>query len=457
VKKFTSYIFAAAAFLTSTAFAGDDHPHRTITISGECRSCELARENLYGAEILGALFVEANFDDANLNNSVIIETQFLESDLNRTDFSNSRLSGVVFRGSALNGAIFSGSHGERVGFDGADLSQSDLSRAMMILANFNASNLSNANLTEGQFYNARFNGATLNGTNFMAALLPGAVFRNSTGQGVIFVNSDLRGADFSGAELVEADFEGAVLHGARFEGTILIDVRGLSAESLTGACRNAQSQLPETIELMECSERPSTTGPQGNSQTTIQFSVRQGSIEQPNGAVTQRTDNTIRLDLIRNEQMRVVMEFEAAREALANTRELLVETQTQINSAESVMQEALLAETEEQMQSTIEIETQLSEQRHALVEQILSNPELLRAVRGSGERLIFVDDPRGQFSGPGRAPSIVVDGNRYQLNGRYQWVLDMPVPPPPPDVEGVFIETPGPKGPGELLTPSEDD
>lgn len=457
MKIFTSYLFAAAAFLTSTAFAGDDHPHRTITISGECRGCELAHENLYGAEILGALFVEANFDDANLNQSVIVESRFIDSVFNRTDFSRSRLSGVLFQGSTLEGAIFSGAHGERVRFDSTDLSSADLTQAMMILANFTASNLSDADFTAARLFNTRFDGATLDRTDFTATRMPSAIFRNSMGRDIIFVGADLRGADFSGAELVEANFEGAILHGARFEGTILIDARGLSAEALSGACRDAESQLPEALELMECSDRPAAANNQGNIRTTIQFSVRQGSINQPNGAVSHRVDNDIRLELIRNEQLRAVREFEIARETLEISRQEIAEAIAQAEAADMDIQESMLAETEEQIRAAQELEEQLEQQRDALENAMRDNPEILRVVRGSAERLMFLDDTREPVADPERMRAIVVDGNRYQLNGRYRWMLDRPNPPMPPSPVIIDEETLGPKAPDDELTLSEND
>ena len=82
MKKAAFHILAGVLALAgATTQADDSHPHRTITISGECRSCELARENLYGAEILGASFIEANFDDTQFNHAVIVESRFIGSSL----------------------------------------------------------------------------------------------------------------------------------------------------------------------------------------------------------------------------------------------------------------------------------------------------------------------------------------------------------------------------------------
>lgn len=448
------HILAVFVFLTGNALAGDPHPHRTITISGECRSCELARENLYGAEILGALFIEGNLDGTNLNQSVIVETRFMGSDLNRTDFTRARLSGVLFHGSSLQGAIFSRSRGERVRFDASDLTGADLSQSLMILASFLEADLSGTNLTAARLFHARFDGATLTEADFTGARIPGAILRGVQGHAVRFTGADLRGADLSGAHLVDADFEGADLSGARFSGTILIDVRGLTAEAVRNACRDAESRLPDGLELTDCADFPLSETTNRPSQA-LTFTVTRDRV---NEAVqtNRREGNVIRLELIREEQERAIAEFEATRDALIATRQAIVEAQEMARRANTEVRGHELG-TERHVQEAGAAEAELQRHQAIIVEQLRSNPDLLQIVQGSGERLIFREDAEARRAGPADSPSVIVDGNRYQLNGRYRWVFEMPVPPASPAEPAPVIEPLGPKGPGDAQTLAEND
>ncbi|WP_161539419.1 pentapeptide repeat-containing protein [Hyphobacterium indicum] len=453
MKRFVFYILAGVGFLTGSAFAGDTHPHRTITISGECHSCELARENLYGAEILGALFIDANLDDTNLNQSLIVETRFMGSELNRTDFTRARLSGVLFHGSSLHGAIFARARGERVRFDSSDLSGADLSHSLMILANFMNADLSEADLTSARLFNARFDDATLTGANFSQVRIPGAVLRGVQGHSVRFTGADMRGVDMSGAELTEADFEGADLNGARLSGTVLIDVRGLTPSSLRNACRDAESRLPEGLELVECSELPLATG--NATPRTVTFAVTRDRL--PEATQSNRpSENVIRLELIREEQERAVAEFEGTRDALAATRQAIAEAQAMAMRANAEVREDVLQETARSLQEVEAAEAELRRQQEIMVEQLRNNPDLLRIVQGRGERLIFRDGNDAPEAAGSRGPSVIVDGNRYQLNGRYRWVFEMPVPPEAPSEPATAIDPLGPKGPGDTPAAEND-
>lgn len=448
------HILAVFGLLTGNAFAGDPHPHRTITISGECRSCELARENLYGAEILGAFFIEANLDDTSLNQSVIVETRFVGSELNRTDLTRARLSGVVFHNSSLQGAIFSRSRGERVRFDASDLSGADLSQSLMILASFLEADLSGTDLTAARLFHARFDGATLSGADFTGARIPGAILRGVQGHAVRFADADLRGVDLSGAHLVDADFEGADLSGARFSGTILIDVRGLTPEAVRNACRDAESRLPAGLELTDCTDLPMTETANSPSQT-LTFTVTRDRVRE--GAETNRREgNVLRLELIREEQERAIAEFEATRDALIAARQAITETQEMTRRVNTEMRGHDLG-TERQMQEAGAAEAELQRHQAIIVEQLRSNPDLLRIVQGSGERLIFRDDAEAHTTGTGNSPSVIVDGNRYQLNGRYRWVFEMPLQQVSPAEPASALNPHAPKGPGEAQTLAEND
>ncbi|WP_394692045.1 pentapeptide repeat-containing protein [Hyphobacterium sp.] len=455
MKIFTFSLLALFGLLAGSAFAGDDHPHRTITISGECRSCELARENLYGAEILGAVFIDANFDGANLSQSAIIETRFMGSQLNEAHFNRSRLSGVIFHGSSLQGADFSQARGERVHFDASDMADADLNHSLMILASFVETDLSRVDFSSARLFNARFDAAILDETNFTDARLPGAILRNSRGQNVFFVGADMRGADLSGAHLTEANFEGANLNGARLAGAILLDVRGLTPEAVQDACRDAESRLPEGLELSDCSEFPVSSTTSGERPQTVTFTISQRRISEASPAAP-RGDGVIRLELIREEQARAVAEFESAREALEITRRAVAEAQAASRHMDADIREEMLQEAERRMEEVEAAEEELQQQRAIVIEQLRNNPDLLRLVRNSGERLVYREDA-DIGSGNATSGSVIVDGNRYQLNGRYRWVFEMPAPPTPPEPPESSADPLGPKGPGTLPQVADED
>jgi uncharacterized protein YjbI with pentapeptide repeats len=453
VKKITLSLLALFGLLAGSALAGDEHPHRTITISGECRSCELARENLYGAEILGALFVDADFDGANLTQSVIVESRFMGSQLNAADFTRSRLSGVIFHGSSLQGADFSHSRGERVRFDASDMADADLTRSLMILASFIETDLSRADFSSARLFNARFDAAILDEADFTDARLPGAILRNSHGHNVFFVGADMRGADLSGAHLTEANFEGANLSGARLAGAILIDVRGLTPDAVQDACRDAESRLPEGLELSDCGELPMEAASSGNRPQTLTFTVSQRRINEASAAAP-RGDGVVRLELIREEQARAIAEFEVTREALEMTRRAIAEAQVATQHADAEIREEMMQAAERRMEEVEAAEAELQQQRALIVEQLRDNPDLLRVVRNSGERLVYREDA-DIISGNANSGSVVIDGNRYQLNGRYRWVFEMPAPPSAPSRPEAPVDPLGPKGPGEMPETSD--
>jgi uncharacterized protein YjbI with pentapeptide repeats len=446
VKQITTHILASflLAAASGGALAGDDHPHRTITISGQCHSCDLARENLYGAQIVGASLIEANFDDTNLNHAVIVESRFIGSSLTRADFATSRLSGVMFQESDMQDSVFVNMHGERLRFDGSNLTGADLSGALMILANFMETDLTGTTFANARLFNSRFDGATMNEADFSHARMPGVLLRGAEGENVIFTRANLRGADLSGARFVRADFSGANLQGARLAGTVLIEVEGLTAEALRDACRTASSELPDGIELNDCHDRPedNVRRPERSSlRVWVTTGGEDGVTILPNGG------GTVLVEEIREEQRRAIAEFELRREALAETRRALAAAESRLRDSglEREQFEELEAEIAEELRDVEEIELELRDQQAELMERVRGNPEELQTVERMGERLIFSEYPGRQVMIEGN-PSIVVDGNRYRLSGRYEWVYDLPVE-----------DRLGPKGPGSPEAPPAPD
>ncbi len=432
------------------AQAGDQHPHRTITISGHCHSCDLARENLYGAEIMGAVFIDASLNSTNLNRSTVVESRFIGSDLNDTDFSHARLSGVLFQESSLHDVILSHAHGERLRFDGSELAGAEIDGALLVLANFMSADLTGANFTGSRLFHARFDGARLDQADFTRTRMPRAVLRGVTGHNISFVEVDLRGADLTGAQIEGGDFTGAMLQGAKLANIILIDPIGLSPDMLYGACRTAESQLPEGFDLMDCSERSARqeTRPRPRPSPGWRFTITADGIERNITAVPGRAED-LRLDVIRAEQARAVAEYEAMRGALAATREAVAEAQAVAENLDEEIRRELEAEIAVGIERSEQMEAELREREALLVETIENNETVLRLIRHSGERLIYRDSRNGPGTNA-NMPSIVVDGHRYRLNGRYEWVVDIPLSPE----QAEELE---PKAPDEAAVPGPPD
>lgn len=431
----------SAVWLTFSAAAvsGDDHPHRTITISGHCHSCDLAHENLFGAEIMGAVFIEANLNETRLNRSVLVETRFLESELNQTDFRQARLSGVLFQESSLHNAIFNQVHAERVRFDGSELIDAELNDAVLVLANFMSADLSGANFIGSRLFHARFDGAELDRTDFTRARLPRANLRGIHGENAKFIEADLRGADLSDAYLISVDFTGAALHGARLADTVIVNAIGLTSDALQGACQTEDSELPQGIQLDTCHAQLQRNV-QRPARPTVRFTVNTNGVEREIALTPDRSE-AVRLEMIRAEQARVIAEFEAMRGALATSREAVAEARTMAREAEADLRVDIQAEIEAEIRRSAEIESQLRESEATLIEALNDNEDVLRLIRESGERLVFIDG-QGTAGTVSDGPSIIVDGNRYQLNGRYEWVVDIPMwssqpsgPKSPPEPE----------------------
>lgn len=446
MKEIASHILAGLCLLgiSTAAQAGDNHPHRTITISGQCQSCDLARENLYGAEIIGATFIASDLTNANLNHSVVVESRFIGSTLNQADFTNSRLSGVMFQESELEDATLVRLHGERLRFDGSIMVGADLTESLLILANFMEADLTNATFLRTRLFNSRFDGATLDDADFTSASLPGAILRGAEGRDVIFTGADMRGVDLSDAHFVRADFSGAMLQGARLEGTIMIEVIGLTPDALRDACASTASQLPDGIELRDCSETSQRVVTVREPRRPLRFTFSSGGPDQ-NILIEREVENVQRLTEIRAEQARAVAEFEAMRLSIIESRRAMAEAESILRDAaiDAEVREEIAAEIEEEMREVEEMESELRIREADFADRMRTNPDVLRLVRQSGERLVFVDEDANRVI-ERNGPSVVVNGNRYQLNGRYEWVFEMPAADPL-----------GPKAPGEAPEPPE--
>lgn len=141
------------------------------------------------------------------------------------------LAGLDLTAVYLQGAILDGAD-----FTGAELIATDLGKAKLAKANFSKSFLPFAQLKnvhaagaimkEALLYFARAEDADfteISGqqSNWQAATLRGAVFRDADLRGASFLMADLRGADFTGADLRGAFFIGTLIDGAKFDRALI--------------------------------------------------------------------------------------------------------------------------------------------------------------------------------------------------------------------------------------------
>ena len=279
--------------------------------------------------------------------------------------------------------------------------------------------LTNAQFVRTRLFNSRFDGATLDGADFTSANLPGAILRGAEGRDVIFTGADMRGVDMSGAHFVRADFTGARLQGARLEGTILIEVIGLTPDALVDACATANSQLPEGVELRDCGEAPQRTRIASEPRRPLRFSFSTSGPDQ-NVFIAREAENVQRIEEIRAEQARTVAEFEAMRRSIMETRRAMAEAETILRDVDLdvEMREEIAAEIEEELRDIEELESELLGREAEFADRMRDNRDVLRLVRQSGERLIFVDED-GDRVVERYGPSV--DRQRQSLSA--QWPL----------------------------------
>lgn len=247
-------LIAATATLSGPALAGtgDQHPHRRLSISGECNECDFSGQNLSGAVIVGAHFSDTDFSHAEMPGVQLHECNFTDSDFTGVEMPNSRFSGVNFTDTTFDSATLVDGHGERVSFRSARLSDADLSNIRIVVADFSDADLSRTVFSAAQIYQARFVNTELDRTVFRGARLQRADFTEATGRGTQFAGADLRGAIFRRVELRRADFTGAQLDYADFSGADLKGSRGLNQDQIANACGDQETELPSGLELVSC-------------------------------------------------------------------------------------------------------------------------------------------------------------------------------------------------------------
>jgi len=184
----------------------------------DIRTIDLARANLIGAILSGAILRKADLTGAILRKADLTGANLSGADLAGADLAFADLTGATLAGATLVRAILSG----------AILRKADLTGANLTFANLTGANMGPRDDSDVKFVSARdterLRGANLTGADLAFADLTGAGLT-----GAILTDADLTGAKLRGAYLTGADLTGAIL--------IDVDLDGVDFASadLTGA------------------------------------------------------------------------------------------------------------------------------------------------------------------------------------------------------------------------------
>ncbi len=247
-----STLCAAALAGPASGALGEQGPHRSLVIGGDCVECTFEGANLAGAQFLGGDFRGANFDSAEL-----LGARLIDLNLESANFHNASLIEAHFANTDLSGANLEDVQLDRSRFHQTDLAAANLTDVTMNEAVLFVADLSGAELKDvsansavfrqvvfdaarardAQFTNAHFNGSSMSGADLRRVNFSGAIIEN---------------VDLSGADLRETNFENARLSSVNLSGADLRNAGGLTQQSLSYACGSNVRGLPDGVELSSC-------------------------------------------------------------------------------------------------------------------------------------------------------------------------------------------------------------
>ncbi len=193
----------------------------------------LARTDLEGATLGGAVLEKADLRRANLD----------DVDAREADFAGARLNGATLTHANLAGADLESANLRQTNLRGADLSESPMADADLTGADLDNVDLRNANLDGSILFRVSMRGANARGAHLRSADLSEAVARKAD-----FANADLTRADLDESDFRSANFENAILWGASLRGADFRGSRLLQAD-LRGARYDRRTQWPDGFEL----------------------------------------------------------------------------------------------------------------------------------------------------------------------------------------------------------------
>lgn len=207
-----------------------------LTLSGECRNCDLSSRNISRLSLHGANYTGSNFTGSNLSGGELTKTDLSGAQFARAYLMRTSGEKIVMRQARFTDAVLIEARFIHSDISGADLRHADLSRGTFHGSDFSESVLEN---TEAQ--NADFTGA-----NLSLAKMGYGHFQNA-----IFNDATMKFTDFGRANVSNASFENTNLTGAdlRF-------VRGLTQDQIVTACGSPSTRLPlSTMTLKPCKTR----------------------------------------------------------------------------------------------------------------------------------------------------------------------------------------------------------
>ncbi|MEO9968357.1 MAG: pentapeptide repeat-containing protein [Hyphomonadaceae bacterium] len=239
MKKLTSLSLIAALALSASAFgvsaAHADGASRVTwkpSYAGSCEDCSLVGRQMLYSDLSSARYSRADLSHASLFGSVADSAEFGGVTGRYADFSQTNLNNAQLSAATLTNARFVGAQANGANFSGAQLDFSAFSEAMLIGAN-----LTDVSATHMNAAGADFSAANATGANFDYANLRQAIFDGAQLQGASFAQCDLTGARFRDARLAAANLSNA---------------KNVEKADFTGACRSADTQLPNGLVLRPC-------------------------------------------------------------------------------------------------------------------------------------------------------------------------------------------------------------
>jgi uncharacterized protein YjbI with pentapeptide repeats len=170
------------------------------------QNVDFSNTDLENADFGFANINGGNFNDASLKNSVfsratIISSDFSSADLTNVDLSTATITNTKFTNTTLSNSNFFGASLSNIHFDGANLENSVFENSFLSYSDMKNAKIKNMKMHLADFYNVDFNGVDFSETVFGSQnAFAGSDFRNSNLPILQLVDTD-----FSSKDLVMAD------------------------------------------------------------------------------------------------------------------------------------------------------------------------------------------------------------------------------------------------------------
>ncbi len=255
--RFNHAKFREGSSETRTSFSGIFHDVSFEGAEGQRLRfhSEGTETTLQEARLRDAKFDWAEFDGVDLSRARIEDTSLANSTFTDTDFSDAVINGAVLFRSRFTRCTFASSKIQDSFFMEAEFTETtfDNSEASLYQPGADASLLRAPRSLISRFHGAEakfISKSKIRNIQFDDSDLRGAVFDDVELHNTGFSNSDLSYAVFSNVDLSTVEFRGVGLSNAN-----LVNARNVSPQLLSGACGNAETQLPPGLRIKPCGGR----------------------------------------------------------------------------------------------------------------------------------------------------------------------------------------------------------